>query len=983
MRTLRTVLLAAALLCSSVPWTAAQSNTGNVHGTVVDEQGVPIAGGTATLTGPSAPRRAKVDGGGVFRFPLAAPGTYSITVTVPGFATFTRANVVVSVGQNTQVEMTMKLAKIEESVTVSDAAPLLDPRRVETGQTFSGEQLTQIPTSRDVWSLIQQIPGVQLDAVDVAGNASARFAGPGLTSKGSGNVAYEIDGATITDNTYGNPLARQNGGASVYFDFSTIEGVQAATGGAILEQPTSGVTINVVTKRGTNQLRGSARYLYASANWQSDNTPASVAAEGLKTDSTRYIREYGGELGGPILKDRVWLWAASSRQDISLSPPTFQPGEVAYPETVILEPWSAKLNAQISNANSASLYFLRSDRIEDGTPIAPERPPATRVDFLAPTDFYKVEDTQVFSADLFGSIFLSYQSADLSSLPIGGLAKDVQYYDGSYHDTYAFGEGHEPQRQANLQVSRFFDTGRVNHELKVSFNYRQVSATSGTGLPGSQNQGGTWWDPGVALLSRGGRPNFVIQYWTGTIGDTLTAGNLTVSAGLRYDLQELRNRPTSSPANLVFAAPCTNCGADGGDFPGLPEVSYHGSDVWQIRFTDWQPRVSATYALGGRKRTLLRASYARFADQLNAGLFAFAPGEMLMNGYYYVWRDRNGDNDVQPNEISFGKPRGFYQGVDPAAVGANPNRAQPGLRTPLTSEITAGVDQQVGDELAVSGTFSYRTTSRLLEQVPAGTSLSSYSLGGRAAGWFTENGSRVDFEEPFYILDLQVAPTGNELLNRPEATQRYLGLDLSVVKRLSSHWALRANAGWNSFRQSLTPGSIQDPNNLWMSGPNDNGGLAGGQNLGPFLNGSWQFNVSGLYQGPWGLAFGVNVFGRQGYPKPYRVAVNTNDALTGPLDILIDRVDTYRYDNVYELDFRLQKSVAIGPVAVTLAAELFNVANANTVLQSEQTVGTYDAPGGYPGGRPPPPAFTPLTSFGQIVQIQSPRILRLSLQADF
>ena len=90
--------------------------------------------------------------------------------------------------------------------------------------------MTEIPTARDEWSLIQQVPGVLLDTVNVAGNASARVGGPGLTNRGSGNVAYLIDGATVTDNTYGNPFARQNGATNTYFDFSTLQDVEVVTG---------------------------------------------------------------------------------------------------------------------------------------------------------------------------------------------------------------------------------------------------------------------------------------------------------------------------------------------------------------------------------------------------------------------------------------------------------------------------------------------------------------------------------------------------------------------------------------------------------------------------------------------------------------------------------------------------------------------------------------------------------------------------------
>ena len=77
-----------------------------------------------------------------------------------------------------------------------------------------------------------------------------------------------------------------------------------------------------MTKRGTNELKGSARYLYASDNWQANNTPQEAIDEGFADQQHAFIREYGAEIGGPILKDKLWLWASASRQDISLNRPT-------------------------------------------------------------------------------------------------------------------------------------------------------------------------------------------------------------------------------------------------------------------------------------------------------------------------------------------------------------------------------------------------------------------------------------------------------------------------------------------------------------------------------------------------------------------------------------------------------------------------------------------------------------------------------------
>ena len=161
-----------------------------------------------------------------------------------------------------------------------------------------------------------------------------------------------------------------------------------------------------------------------------------------------------------------------------------------------------------------------------------------------------------------------------------------------------------------------------------------------------------------------------------------------------------------------------------------------------------------------------------------------------------------------------------------------------------------------------------------------------------------------------------------------------------------------------------------------LGGQNDNGGLASGwsEQFNLFLNAGWQFNINGLYQGPWGLSFGANFFGRGGYPNPYYVEVVTHDVANSRPLILIGKVDTYRYANVYQLDFRVQKTFQIGPVTVIPAAELFNVTNANTVLNSFPTAGRYNSENG---------KFMQDPSFNQIIEVQSPRILRLGLQVNF
>src|SRR5262245_59672998 len=133
----------------------AQDNSGNVYGKVVDEKGDAVPGGSATLTGPLAPRTTTVDVNGNFRFLKVPPGVYKVRVEMPGFAPWEQEKVVVTLGKNTDVATTLRLANIQETVTVTGSTPLIDTRKVETGVTFSTAEMEQIPTSRDIYALIQ------------------------------------------------------------------------------------------------------------------------------------------------------------------------------------------------------------------------------------------------------------------------------------------------------------------------------------------------------------------------------------------------------------------------------------------------------------------------------------------------------------------------------------------------------------------------------------------------------------------------------------------------------------------------------------------------------------------------------------------------------------------------------------------------------------------------------------------------------------
>jgi hypothetical protein len=193
---------------------------------------------------------------------------------------------------------------------------------------------------------------------------------------------------------------------------------------------------------------------------------------------------------------------------------------------------------------------------------------------------------------------------------------------------------------------------------------------------------------------------------------------------------------------------------------------------------------------------------------------------------------------------------------------------------------------------------------------------------------------------------------------------------------------MRAGAAWNNWRQQIPPDAIVDPNNRWdLAGQNENDGQVVGYSGKSYLwvDARWQFNVSGLYQLPLDINFAVNFFGREGYPQSYYVRSRQSEVGARTRN-LIDQIDSYRLSNVYQLDFRLEKTFNIGPVALTALAELFNVTNNNAVLQRVGRVGDWDFNA---EGTEDDPSFIPNGEFNQIFEVQSPRILRVGARISF
>jgi hypothetical protein len=959
----------------------AQFQTGNIYGKVQAKDGSLLPGVTVTLSGVGAPITTVTDAQGNFRFVSLSPGQYTLKADLAGYGNATRAGVGVRVGSNSDVTMSLN-PSINESITVTAEAPLLDVRKAGTAINVTKVELEKIPTSRDPWTILQQAPSVQVDRINVGGNQSGQqsvYLGKGA---GSRENTWNVDGVNITDEG-------ATGSSPTYYDFDSFEEMQVTTGGSDPRIQTPGVQLNMVTKRGTNDFKGSGRYFYTPGSTQSDPTVPAEAVDYLQqTNAINYVRDYGAELGGPLWRDKLWFWAADSDNKIS-NQNSLRVGDTpGFFDNIILRNKNAKLNAQILPSNSAVGFYSNGDKVRNARSLSPTRPFETALRQTGPTTIYKLEDTQIFGSSLYLTGMWSKVTGGFGLIPNGGIGPNVPnaYRDTSnvWHNTFSFYETDRPQKQYRIDGSKFLDIGSMNHELKFGFGYRNTPVSSSSGWPGStsgfyrfrsdaycnaQTVRGVVVGPGCAQakIFRDANKAYDEKYNDFYVGDTILLGNLTVQAGLRWDAQKSRNLASSSPSNPVLAAPLTLPFGGSATAPTiaaqLPAISF-GGDTRDLKWNSISPRIGFTYALGADKATLLRAGYNRYVSQMGATVTGASP--FTYYSYFtMLGRDLNGDKIIQRNELL--KIQGYYyiDAQHPASTAAQ-TRLDYGMKPPHSDEIILGAEHELMTDFSVGVNYSYRRYQDLLEtRAEKGQGSNNFYTSADYVPGGTTNGVT------YYLLKPGIDPPVNYVIrNRPDYSQSFNGLELTATKRLSHKWMLRGNLSLNDWKQHAGSGSYADPTPTVRTGYNGCYGNCGGQVFersagsgafnNVFINSKWSMNVTGLYQLPLDFNIGASLTARQGYPRIERDVVDVDN---GTDTVILNTVGTKRFSNVYELDLRAAKDFRFANrVGLTLSADMFNVPNKRSILQRETDMSL---------------------NFGEITEMQSPRVWRLGMRLSF
>src|SRR5437867_3650185 len=280
----RSSLVVALMLACAVP-AFAQIQSGTISGSVRDEQGGVLPGVTVTAQGVDATQTFVTDASGGYRFLNLAPGPYKITAELQGFSTLVRDNVIVAVGRNVELPLTLTVAAVAETITVTGQSPIIDTRSTGTATNFSSDELTKIPTSRDPFALMRSVPGVLVDRVNIGGNETGQQSN--FQSKGTRpqDAVWTLDGIVVTD-------MAATGASPTYFNYDNFEEIQVSTAGQDIKQPTGGMGLHFVVNRGTNQFKGSVRGHFDNESMQTDNVPDELRA----TDVTHATSDHNKEI---------------------------------------------------------------------------------------------------------------------------------------------------------------------------------------------------------------------------------------------------------------------------------------------------------------------------------------------------------------------------------------------------------------------------------------------------------------------------------------------------------------------------------------------------------------------------------------------------------------------------------------------------------------------------------------------------------------
>jgi hypothetical protein len=629
------VALACLLLVSPVAW--AQQASG-IAGVARDSSGAVLPGVTVEAASPALiekVRTAVTDGEGRFNITDLRPGAYVVTFTLTGFNTFRREGIELVSGFTATVNADMQVGALEETVTVSGEAPLVDTQNVRKQNVISSDLLDVLPTSTKHWATIVQLtPGFAGSFADVAGQLNQ-------------NLGNSYHGKTGTKRQYdGMSIDHASGNVGYLVNSNTVQEVSVQTSGISAESNADGAVVNMIPKEGSNTFSGSISGLYTDDGMEASNLSDDLRGRGLTTVS-KILKIYDASVnvGGPIRKDKLWFFASAR--------------EWGNGHQMAGNFWN--------KTQGAPIYTPDLDR--PGTRHQWYESRAVRVTWQA---------TQKHKFNFFGDVAdacLCRAIGALGSAPEAGLAfhfRPTGLYQASWtspitprllleagaslsvtHWPTYLAPGVSPHQISTIELSNNYRynasatyashraTDRVAQRFSVSYITGSHAFKGGMQIEEAVSDIGTYVQGDVNYSLRNGVPTQITQYATpyqsvvrtrADMGvyfqDQWAIRRLTMNYGFRFDYFNGYVEPSRVAAPASGWVPAR-------DFPAVS-----GVPAWK----DLSPRIGAAYDLFGDGRTALKVSLGRYVAKTGTAVAsANDPIATSVNSVTRTWADANGN----------------------------------------------------------------------------------------------------------------------------------------------------------------------------------------------------------------------------------------------------------------------------------------------------------------------------------------------------